>query len=326
MRSLNRTAAALAATAVCALASCTGGEAATPEAAPEPISVPAPLPAPVPSSTAQPAPPPPPTAAPTPKPPPTPAYQQTRFAYSGELTQGGYIRGTAPDGAVEVLLGEQPVAVAEDGAFFAAFDRDSPTDLALTARLESGQVVREELSLTLRDWQIERVNIARRKLRDPEAYWRQREPEYNAIVAARAKRTGAQGWRQDFIWPVKGRITGRFGRERIYQGEPGGFHSGVDIALPAGTPFVAPADGFVVLARTGFSLEGGLIIIDHGNGLNSAFLHANRILVEEGDAVRQGQHIGDIGSTGRSTGPHMHWGLKWNDARFDPILLAGPMD
>jgi murein DD-endopeptidase MepM/ murein hydrolase activator NlpD len=305
------TAAALAALAGCAtLAGCAASEAATPEAVPEPMSAPAPAvaPAPLPAASA------------------TPAYRQTRFLYAGELTQGGFIRGTVPDGAVEVTLGEQPVEIAQDGAFFAAFDRDSPTRIALAARLDNGEVVREEIELTQRDWQIERVNVARRKLRDPEAYWRQREPEYNAIVAARAKKTGAQGWRQDFVWPVKGRITGRFGRERIYRGEPGGFHSGVDIALPTGTPFVAPADGVVVLARTGFSLEGGLIIIDHGNGLNSAFLHASRLLVEEGEAVRQGQHIGDVGSTGRSTGPHMHWGLKWNDSRFDPILLAGPMD
>ena len=255
-----------------------------------------------------------------------PVMQQTRFSYAGELTQGGFIRGQAPDGTTSVNLGEQEVGVAADGSFFAAFDRDSAENVTLTAALESGQIVREELSISPRDWQIERVNVAKRKLRDPEAYWRKREPEHNAIVAARAKVTGAQGWKQDFIWPVKGRISGRFGRQRIYRGEPGSYHSGIDIAKPTGTPFVAPADGVVILARTGFSLEGGLLMIDHGNGLNSAFLHCHRIHVKEGDTVRQGQHIGDIGSTGRSTGPHLHWGLKWHDARFDPILLAGPMN
>lgn len=255
-----------------------------------------------------------------------PAYQNTRFSYSGELTQGGFIRGLVPDGTVTATLGDQELQIAEDGSFFAAFDRDSPASVSLTARLESGQIHGETLDVSTRDWQIERVNVAKRKLRDPEAYWRQREPEHNAIVAARAKVTGAQGWKQDFIWPAQGRISGRFGRQRIYRGEPGSFHSGIDIAKPTGTPFVAPADGVVILARTGFSLEGGLLMIDHGNGLNSAFLHCHRIHVKEGDTVRQGQHIGDIGSTGRSTGPHLHWGLKWHDARFDPILLAGPMN
>ena len=245
---------------------------------------------------------------------------------ASELTQGGYVRGRAPSGTVSLTLDEQEIALGEDGVFFAAFDRDSPASVTLTASSLEGPPVREELSLTTRDWQIERVNVAKRNLRNPEAYWRQREPEYNAIVAARAKETGAQGWKQDFIWPVQGRISGRFGRQRIYRGEPGSYHSGIDIAKPTGTPFVAPADGVVILARTGFSLEGGLLMIDHGNGLNSAFLHCHRIHVKEGDTVRQGQHIGDIGATGRATGPHLHWGLKWHEARIDPILLAGPMN
>ncbi|WP_241765908.1 M23 family metallopeptidase [Erythrobacter longus] len=255
-----------------------------------------------------------------------PAYQNTRFSYSGELTQGGFIRGFVPDGAVSASLGDQAIEIGEDGSFFAAFDRDAESTVTLSARLESGQIHGETLSVSSRDWQIERVNVPKRELRDPEAYWKQREPEYNAIVAARARKTDAQGWKQDFIWPVTGRISGRFGRQRIYQGEPGSYHSGIDIAKPNGTPFVAPADGVVVLARTGFSLEGGLLMIDHGNGLNSAFLHCSRLVVKEGDRVRQGQHIGDVGSTGRSSGPHLHWGLKWHDARFDPILLAGPMN
>ncbi|UAB78423.1 M23 family metallopeptidase [Erythrobacter sp. SCSIO 43205] len=295
------------------LVACAQSEAATPELVTDCIEEPAPQDAQSSAETA------------SQKTLPAPA-QNTRFSYSGELTQGGFIRGLVPDGAVAVTIGDQAIDVAEDGTFFAAFDRDSPSTMILTATLESGKSVSETLSISPRDWQIERVNVAKRTLRNPEAYWRQREPEYNAIVAARAKKTDAQGWKQDFIWPVEGRISGRFGRQRIYRGEPGSFHSGIDIAKPTGTPFVAPADGVVILARTGFSLEGGLLMIDHGNGLNSAFLHCHRIHVKEGDRVRQGQHIGDIGATGRATGPHLHWGLKWHDARFDPILLAGPMN
>jgi murein DD-endopeptidase MepM/ murein hydrolase activator NlpD len=256
-------------------------------------------------------------------PPVTP--QERRFAYAGELTQGGFIRGRAPRGTTSATLGEQAIDLAADGSFFAAFDRDSPASLTLEARLASGDSVRETLAIAPREWAIQRVNVAKRELRDPEAYWRQREPEYDAIRDARARVTGASGWRQDFIWPVTGRISGLFGRQRIYRGEPGSFHSGIDIARPTGTPFVAPADGVVVLARMGFSLEGGLLIIDHGAGLSSAFLHASRLVVAEGEAVRQGQHIGDVGATGRATGPHLHWGLVWREARLDPLLLAGPM-
>ncbi|PZT86976.1 MAG: hypothetical protein DI637_09935, partial [Citromicrobium sp.] len=158
-----------------------------------------------------------------------------------------------------------------------------------------------------RDWDIERVNVAKRPSGSSEAWWQKREPEWLAIKAARERETGATGWRQDFIWPVTGRISGRFGRQRIYRGEPGSYHSGLDIAPGNGVPFVAPADGVVVLARTGFSLEGGIVIVDHGAGLNSAFIHLSRLAVAQGDTVRQGQRLGNVGSSGRATGPHLHW-------------------
>lgn len=246
--------------------------------------------------------------------------------YDGALTQGGFIRGTAPLGTVSATLGEAPLELAPDGSFFAAFDRDSPASLTLTAELADGTAIAEPLTIAPREWQISRVNVPKRGGGSSEAWWQKRKPEWEAITAARARETGAQGWRQDFIWPVKGRISGLFGRQRIYQGEPGSYHSGIDIAPGHGVPFVAPADGVVVLAATGFSLEGGLIIIDHGAGLNSAFLHASKIHVEQGERVSQGQHIGNVGASGRASGPHLHWSLKWNEARLDPLLLAGPMD
>ncbi|KPF63867.1 M23 family metallopeptidase [Porphyrobacter sp. AAP60] len=252
--------------------------------------------------------------------------QNTRFSWRGALTQGGFINGLAPDGTVRVTMGDTQLELSPDGTFFAAFDRDSPSTVLLTAQLDSGQVHRETLTIVPRAWQIERVDAAKRGGRTSEAFWKIREPEWNAINAARAQVTGATGWQQNFIWPVKGRISGRFGRQRVFRGEPADYHSGIDIAPGAGVPFVAPADGVVVLARTGFSLEGSLIIIDHGNGLNSAFLHASRIVVREGEPVTQGQHIGNVGATGRATGPHLHWSLKWRHARLDPILFTGPMD
>lgn len=251
--------------------------------------------------------------------------RRASLSFAGEFTQGGFLRGRAPSDAVSARLGDATLSLGEDGQFFAAFDRDSPSTLELTVTLENGETKSKQLSITPRDWQISRVNIARRSGGASEAWWKKRKPEWEAIIAARAKETGAEGWRQDFIWPVKGRISGLFGRQRIYRGEPGSYHSGIDIAPGHGVPYIAPADDVVVLACSGFSLEGGLIIIDHGAGLNSAFLHSSKILVEEGEAVKQGQRIGHVGSTGRATGPHLHWSLKWNDARLDPLLFTGPM-
>lgn len=263
--------------------------------------------------------------APIPAPAPTPTPTPTRapvFTFEGELTQGGWIRGTAPGGTVSAMLDDQELILDEKGRFFAAFDRDAGTQARLTATLADGRVIASPVAVSPRDWNIERVNVARTPGGASAAFMARRNPELEAIYRARQKRTGAQGWRQDLVWPARGRISGRFGSQRIYRGEPGSYHSGLDIAQPTGTPFVAPADGVVVLAVEDYSLEGQLLIIDHGQGLNSAFLHCSRILVREGEAVRQGQHIGDIGASGRATGPHLHWGLTWQGARLDPLLFV----
>jgi murein DD-endopeptidase MepM/ murein hydrolase activator NlpD len=266
-----------------------------------------------------------PAPAPAPKPMPT---GPTTFTYSGELTQGGWLRGQAPAGTVSARLGEQALTLDPEGRFFAAFDRDAGPEARLVARLADGRTVESPLRISPRAWQIENINAARTPGGPSEAFMQRRRPELARIAAARAKDHDVEGWRQDFVWPVKGRISGRFGSQRVYRGEPGAYHSGLDIATGAsGTPFVAPADGVVILAtETPFSLEGYLLMIDHGNGLNSAFLHNSRIVVREGERVRQGQHIGDIGATGRATGPHLHWGLMWRGQRLDPLLFVGPMN
>lgn len=248
------------------------------------------------------------------------------FVFSGELTQGGWIRGQAPAGTLAARLGEQPLQLDARGNFFAAFDRDAAGAATLGASLPGGRLVETQLAISPRDWAIEHVNVARRPGgQSNEAFLARRRPELERIAAARAVDSGSVGWTQDFAWPAPGRISGRFGAQRVYRGEPEAYHSGLDIAGGAGTVFVAPADGVVTLAATEpFSLEGHLIIIDHGQGLNSAFLHASQVLVREGQAVRQGDPLGRIGATGRATGPHLHWSIKWRDARLDPLLFLPP--
>lgn len=261
---------------------------------------------------------------PSPGPAPTPEGPAS-FVFDGELTQGGWIRGQVPGGTASARLGEQSLAFGEQGHFFAAFDRDAGTTAQLVATMADGREVVSAIAVAPRAWNIEHVNVARRPGGASAEFMRRRQPELDAIWDARIANAPSDGWKQDFIWPVTGRISGRFGSQRIYRGEPGSYHSGLDIAPGAGTPFVAPADGVVTLAADReFSLEGNLIIIDHGNGLNSAFLHASRIFVEEGQVVRQGERLGLVGATGRATGPHLHWSIKWHLARLDPLLFVGP--
>ena len=245
---------------------------------------------------------------------------------SGTPVQGALLRGTAPRGVTALDLDGVKVPVAPDGAFLLGFNRDAPALGVLTVTFADGQTVSEPLTIEPREWRREFVAVAARGGVPSEAFLARRKPELEMIEAARQAQSDSAGWRQQFIWPARGRVSGIFGSQRIYAGEPGSFHSGVDVAGAVGTPVVAPADGVVILAApTPFSLEGNLLMIDHGMGLNSAFLHLSAIDVKLGDTVRQGQQIGRIGATGRATGPHLHWSMKWNDARIDPQMLVGDM-
>lgn len=254
------------------------------------------------------------------------AVQADPFALTGKLVQGGVATGTAPRGATLLSLDGKPVQIAPDRRFLIAFDRDAGPSATLVARLDTGGELRKQLSIAPRAWDISRLNtLPKYPVPRPE-FERIRPTELAQIGAARALGSDSQGWRQTFLWPTVGRISTLFGSQRIYAGEPGAYHSGIDIARPTGTVVLAPADGVVILATPRpFTLEGNLVLIDHGMGLNSAFMHLSRIDVRLGQRIRRGQPIGAVGRSGRATGPHLHWGLRWNDARLDPLLVAGPM-
>ncbi|WP_411339889.1 M23 family metallopeptidase [Sphingopyxis sp. J-6] len=277
-----------------------------------------------------PAPTPPPVASPAPTPAPVPrpsAPVRGDFTFRGVPEQGGVLIGQVPDATRTLTLDGKAVPVAADGSFLIAFDRDAETGQHLVATRADGRAVERYLAVAAGSWRIEHINAPYRGSAASDAEFERRRPAELAQIAE-ARRTDhvSDGWRQQFRWPVTGRLSGFFGSQRVYQGKPGSYHGGTDVAVPAGTPFVAPADGVVVLAAAApFTLEGNLLIVDHGMGLNSAFLHCQQLDVKVGDRVVQGQRLGTVGRTGRATGPHMHWGLKWRDARLDPGKLAGPM-
>lgn len=261
-------------------------------------------------------------------PPPPPAPEEpvpigpTSLQLDGTARQGSLLRGLAPGGTKALTLDGAPVPFDGEGNFIIAFDRDAPARAVLVATLARGAAQSVAIDVAPGEWRIERVNASITGSASSEEFRARRAGELAQITAARARNESSDGWRQRFVWPVRARISGIFGSQRIYRGTPGSYHSGLDLSGGAGTTYVAPADGVVVLAVTQpFTLEGNLLIIDHGMGLNSAFLHSQRLLVKDGDVVRQGQPIGIIGATGRVTGPHLHWSMKWQDARIDPLLL-----
>jgi murein DD-endopeptidase MepM/ murein hydrolase activator NlpD len=269
--------------------------------------------------------PPPPVATPVQQ-PRTAAATRNDFSFDGPMIQGGAVLGTAPALTSRLSFQGQDLPMAGDGRFLIAFDRDAGPSATLVATRVDGSEVRRTLAVQPRAWRIERLETLPRIAQPSAEFARRRPGEVAQINAARAKVHESQGWRQRFMWPATGRISGLFGSQRIYKGEAGSYPGGVAVARPSGTPIIAPADGVVILAAAApFTLEGRLLMIDHGMGLNSAFLHLSRIDVQVGDVVRRGQTIGAIGMTGRATGPHLHWGMRWRNAKIDPLLIAGSM-
>lgn len=268
---------------------------------------------------------------PAPPPPAPPAAPRAvplsgDFLFRGTFEQGGLIFGTAPEGTISLSLDGKPLRMAVDRSFLIGFGRDHGPQAVIEARAATGAPMRRTMRIAPREWNIQSLPTLPRGTTPTADFLRRRAAELKQINTARDRDTGAEGWRQRFAWPVTGRISGVFGSQRIYAGEPGAFHSGVDVARPTGTPVTAPADGVVILAAPSpFTLEGNLLMIDHGMGLNSAFLHLSRIDVRVGDRVVRGQAVGAIGATGRATGPHLHWSMKWQDERIDPARLVGPM-
>lgn len=240
-------------------------------------------------------------------------------------TQGGLLTGSVERDVVALRLRvpgapDQPAALA-DGRFLLGLDRDAVPAAELVATLADGREVATPLAVAPRVWPIERVDAPYH----PPRFDERRPPELARIAAARASDTGERGWTEPLRWPIAGPIRGLFGAQRVYRGTPGSYHGGIDIAAPTGAVVRAPAAGRVVLATVApFTLEGNLIIIDHGGGLSSALIHLSRIDVAEGQAVAAGEPVGAVGATGRATGPHLHWGLTWRTARLDPLLAAGP--
>ncbi len=257
-------------------------------------------------------------------PPPPPDIHQLRT--EGHNVQGGLVFGVAPPGTRLLRLDGKPVSLNGDGRFVIGFARDAPPRGVMTFIGDGGATSTEPLEVKAREWQVESIpslSVGSGKA-EPAAEAR-RAAETARITAARHGELPGLGWTQAFAWPATGRISGVYGSQRILGGVPASPHYGVDIAVPAGTPVLAPAGGVVRMAEGPFSLEGNLIMLDHGHGLVSAFLHLSRIDVTVGQVVKRGDALGAVGTTGRSTAPHLHWAMTWTDVRVDPQLLVPPM-
>ncbi len=244
---------------------------------------------------------------------------------TGDLVQGGLVRGRVSPGT-EVEFDGQPVRVSPRGDFVIGFGRDEPEQVALVTRNADGVAHRRMLAVAKREYEVQRIDGLPPKKVNPSAEHLARIQREVALVSAvRRMDDPRTDFADGFIWPARGRISGVYGSQRILNGEPRRPHFGVDIAARTGTPVVAPAAGVVTLVHEDMYFSGGTLILDHGHGLSSAFLHLSKISVAEGTRVAQGDLIAEVGGTGRATGPHLDWRVNLFDRRLDPQMLVGPM-
>ena len=243
----------------------------------------------------------------------------------GHFTQGGLISGHTLPGN-QVLLDEQPVSTSQNGDFIIGFGRDARPQYKLKVIDQSGTVSEQEIKIADRNYRIERINGISKQMMHPSDQQLQRiHEEADLVRDTRSQLSPLQNFSESFRWPLHGRISGSYGSQRIFNGEPRRPHFGIDIAAVSGTPVTAPAGGRVTLAHEGMFYSGKTLIIDHGLGLSSTFLHLSKITVKAGELVSQGDIIAEVGASGRATGPHLDWRVNWFQTRLDPELLVPAM-
>lgn len=242
------------------------------------------------------------------------------IVFPASVEQGSLVIGKVPAGSSARHAG-RTLRVTSYGTVVFGVARDAGSTALVEITRPDGNTETAMIAVTPRDWPIERVNgVPPGTVKPAPAVAARIAREQALVAAARARDDARTDFTQEFVWPAKGRISGRFGNQRVYNGTPGSAHSGMDIAVPSGTPVKAPAAGVVTFADNLY-LTGGTILLDHGHGVSSNFLHLSRMDVAVGDVVQQGEVIAAAGATGRATGPHLHWGMNWLDVRVDPLLV-----
>ena len=242
----------------------------------------------------------------------------------GAAIEGGLIIARTAAGTI-VTVDDEIIPTTPDGLFVVGFHRDSDQPVTIRIIQPDGASQPTVLTPEQRDYDIQRIDgLQKNMVTPPDSVVARIKSDQAAVAAARQQTATTGDFWQGIDWPVTGRISGVFGSQRILNGTPRQPHYGIDIAAPQGTPVQAPASGLVTLVKDLY-FSGWTVIINHGLGLNSSFLHLDHVAIGTGDTVSRGDIIGTVGSTGRSTGPHLDWRLDWQGRRIDAKLVAGPM-
>lgn len=238
----------------------------------------------------------------------------------GDIKQGSLIIGkTAPNATV--TLNNESLKVSANGDYAFGFSRDDETQYLLNVTLASGEVFTKTLIPEKREYKIQRIEGIKKSITHPNVKAQTRAKEDRVQVkAARAITSNLTDFATGFIVPLNGVVTGVYGSQRFYNGVPKSPHYGIDYAGNIGDPVKAPASGTVTMWVPDMFYSGGTMIIDHGHGINSTFLHLSNSYVKVGDYVKQGDVVAAVGNSGRTTGPHLDWRINWYNVRLDPAL------
>lgn len=239
---------------------------------------------------------------------------------SGEIEQGALVLGKTANNN-QVTFDGKALSLTAHGDFVFGFSRDDNKTHQLVIINAHGEQIVKKLTPKKRQYKIQRITGIAKKIMQPSTKAIVRIKKDNKqIKQARAVKSNIAAFAQGFIAPNQGKITGVYGSQRYFNGKPKRPHFGLDFAAPTGAVVLAPAGGVVTLFVADMFYSGGTLLIDHGHGISSTFLHLSKSYVKKGDIINKGQKIAEVGSSGRATGPHLDWRINWHNVRLDPAL------
>ncbi len=246
--------------------------------------------------------------------------QSNAVEFKGKFLQGHYILGVT-DPSAKIIIDKKKVKVSKDGYFVFGIDRDRKFDVRIIKDINGKKEVIIKKVLK-RKYNIQRIDgLEESKVTPPESVYKRIKEENNEIGKARAINSDLLFFKDKFIMPVDGIISGVYGSQRILNGKPRWPHYGIDIAAKKGTMIKSSGTGVVTMAADDLYYTGGTIIMDHGHGISTIYSHLENVMVSVGDSINQGDIIGTVGSTGRSTGPHLDFRVNWFQTRLDPMSI-----
>ena len=244
----------------------------------------------------------------------------TKIILEGNFVQGGLVIGKV-NKDLDVKFKEKVLRKTSDGSFVIGFGRDHPKEANLYFFINQNWILKK-LDIKQRKYKTQVINgLEKKMVTPPKSFWDRIKKENKVIKEVRSLDSDVDFIFQKFDWPTKGIISGVFGSQRILNGKPRRPHYGVDIAAPEGTDILAPTEAIVRMAEKDLYYTGGTVMLDHGHGVTSVYSHLSSINVKVGDKINKDQKIGEVGSTGRSTGPHLDWRINWFSERLDPALF-----